>query len=591
MLRELDDDGRLGLRDAPDDLLDGLCRHTRGNPRALEAVKAILEGDETLTPRDLLDRTRQVPGDRVVQVLVGEAYELLDSQAQRVMQALSVFPAPVSAVGVDFLLRPADPTTDAAPILTRLVRRQMVRFQDARYYLHPLDREYARARLLAGDAGDSLTAFTLTGLQARAADYYAQIRTPRQSWRTLEDVRPQLAEFGLRCVTGDYDTAANVLQDIDYDYLQPWGHYRTLIELHGRIHGRIADLTLNANHLVTWGTATKAWVSTGGPSTCTPRRWPSIGKPATAKARALSWGTWESATTDWVSTGGPSTCILRRWPSIGKSATAEARVPIWETWATATAAWVSTGGPSTCILRRWPSIGKPAIARARAPGWKTWATATAAWVSTSGPSTCKARRWPSPATSATATLRPTHSSTMGQAWLLSGDARQAAALLGHAISIADATGGIEPAMEARSWLARAHFQLGDAAAALAMTAVERELTYPPEEPATHLLEGLALLELNRPEESRRAFAEALTAADGLLALADRNVAALEVRALALSGLAVVAGDPARAAGAAEAFARARAVTRAPGVVADTRRLLAIITAHDQSGLLASLDPD
>jgi hypothetical protein len=114
VLRELDDDGHLGLRDVPGDLLDGLCQHTRGNPRALEAVKAILEGDETLTPRDLLDRTRQLPGDRVVQVLVGVAYELLDSQAQRVMQALSVFPAPTSAVGVDFLLRPVDPTTDAA---------------------------------------------------------------------------------------------------------------------------------------------------------------------------------------------------------------------------------------------------------------------------------------------------------------------------------------------------------------------------------------------------------------------------------------------------------------------------------------------
>ena len=63
VLRELDDDGRLGLRNAPDDILDGLCRHTRGNPRALEAVKAILDGDETLTPADLLDHARQLPGD------------------------------------------------------------------------------------------------------------------------------------------------------------------------------------------------------------------------------------------------------------------------------------------------------------------------------------------------------------------------------------------------------------------------------------------------------------------------------------------------------------------------------------------------
>ena len=99
VLRALDDDGHLGLRDAPDELLDGLRQHTRGFPRALEAVKAILDGDDTLTPRDLLDRTRHLPEDQVVQVLVGEAYELLDAPAQQVMQALAVYPAPVSAVG------------------------------------------------------------------------------------------------------------------------------------------------------------------------------------------------------------------------------------------------------------------------------------------------------------------------------------------------------------------------------------------------------------------------------------------------------------------------------------------------------------
>ena len=325
VLRELDDDGHLGLRDASDDLLDGLCRHTRGNPRALEAVKAILEGDETLTPHDLLDRTRQLPGDDVVRVLVGEAYELLDRPAQQVMQALSVFPAPVSSVGVDFLLRPVDPTTDAAPIVTRLVHRQMARFQDGRYYLHPLDREYARASLPVGDPGDSRTAFTLAGLQARAADYYTQIRTPRDSWRSLEDVRPQLAEF----------------------------------------------------------------------------------------------------------------------------------------------------------------------------------------------------------------------------------------------------------------------ELGDAAAALVVTAAERELTYPLGEPARYLLKGLALLELNRPDESAQAFNEALAAADALLALADRNVDALEARALTLSGLALAAGDTARAAEAAEAFAPARSVTTARGIVADTRRLLDISTKHDRAGVLTA----
>jgi tetratricopeptide (TPR) repeat protein len=160
-------------------------------------------------------------------------------------------------------------------------------------------------------------------------------------------------------------------------------------------------------------------------------------------------------------------------------------------------------------------------------------------------------------------------------------------MLAQAVSIADTIGAVEPALEARSWLAWAHLQLGDAAAALAVTTVERELTFPPEEPAMHMFHGLALLELDRLDESVQALTEALAAADGLLALADRNVAALGARALALSCLAVVTSDQARAAEAAEAFARARAVTRAPGVVADTRRLLGIITAHHQAGLLTA----
>jgi tetratricopeptide (TPR) repeat protein len=249
VLRELDDDGRLGLRDASDALLDGLRRYTRGFPRALEAVKAILDGDPTLTPQDLLDRTRSLPEDQVVRVLVGEAYDLLDAAGRQVMQALSVFPAPVSAVGVDFLLRPVNPTTDAAPILTRLVRRQLAQFHDGRYQLHPVDRDYACGQLSPGGPGDAPAAFTLAGLQARAADYYTQIRTHRESWRTLDDLRAQLAEFELRCATGDYDTAATVLADIDFDYLQVWGHYRTLVELHGRIHGHLTDPDLNAFHL------------------------------------------------------------------------------------------------------------------------------------------------------------------------------------------------------------------------------------------------------------------------------------------------------------------------------------------------------
>ena len=103
-----------------------------------------------------------------------------------------------------------------------------------------------------------------------------------------------------------------------------------------------------------------------------------------------------------------------------------------------------------------------------------------------------------------------------------------------------------------------------------------------------LLEGLALLELHRADEGVRAFGNAVTTADALLALADSNVAALQARALALCGLAAATGDPARATQAAEAFARAPAMTSAAGVAADTRRLLDVIASHDRSGVLAGV---
>ena len=156
------------------------------------------------------------------------------------------------------------------------------------------------------------------------------------------------------------------------------------------------------------------------------------------------------------------------------------------------------------------------------------------------------------------------------------------------MSIADTTGDIEPAVEARSWLARAYLQLGDPAAALAATTARQGLPYPAEEPAMRLLEGLALLELDHLEESVRAFHEAVTAAGTLLALADRNVAALQARALALSGLAAVVGDLALAAEAGEAFGAADALTGAAGVAADTRRMLDQLARHDQSGILAKV---
>ena len=632
VLRELDDDGRLGLRDAPDELLDALRRHTRGFPRALEAVKAILDGDASLTPQDLLDRTRDLPEDSMVDVLVGEAYQRLDAPAQQVMQALSVFPAPVPAVGVDYLLVPVNPTTDAAPILSRLVRRELVRFHEGQYYMNPVDRDYARGQLVPDSSGDSPTAFTLAGLQARAADYYTQIRTPRESWRTLEDVRPQLAEFELRCDTGDYDTAAAVLQGIETN-VQMWGHYRTLIHLHERVHGKIADPALNANHLANLGNCH----ATLGDY----RQAVDLHIQALAIFRSIGDRFGEAVELNNLGLCHASLGAYRQAVDLHTQALAISReigdrrgegnelgnlglchaslgayrqAVDLHTQALAISREIGDrrgegnelGNLGLCHAslgdyRQAVDLHTQALAISREIGDRKGESSRLCHVGSCHASLGDYRQAVDLLTQALAIARDIGDSyreavtldNLGRAWLALGEARQAVTLLEQAVSIADTTGVIDPAAQARSGLARAHLQLDDPAAALALMAAGRALPYPIEEPTMRLLEGLALLELQRLDESGRAFNNAVTAADSLLALADGNVAALYARALALSGLAVTVGDPARVAEAGKAFARAQAVTSAVGVTADTRRLLDRLAPLNPSGVAkirAALDP-
>jgi tetratricopeptide (TPR) repeat protein len=240
VLHSMDPAGTVGLRDAPPGLLAAACERTRGFPRALEALAAILAADRDTTLPDLLAAAENVLPGQIVEVLVGEAFNRLDPLGQQVMQALAVYAVPVPPVAVDYLLQPIQPAIDSRPVLSRLVNMHFARRDAGRYYLHQVDRDYAARRIPSGQPEDQDVEpcpFTSYALRARAASYFEQTRTPRDSWRSLDDLGPQRAEFELRFSNADYDTAAAVLADID-DYVQRWGHYRLAVDMHERLSGK-----------------------------------------------------------------------------------------------------------------------------------------------------------------------------------------------------------------------------------------------------------------------------------------------------------------------------------------------------------------
>ncbi len=257
ILREMDKDGKVGLKDAPDALLSQARQRTMGYPRALEALFAILSADRDTTLQDILADAEKMLPNHVVEKLVGEAFSRLDPNAQQVMQALAIYGHPVTNTAVDFLLQPYLPGMDSAPILSRLVNMNFVRKEGGRYYLHPVDREYALSHVPKGEISDKFqdAVFSQYALRYRGAEFFKSTRLPRQDWKALEDLAAQLSEFELRYEGEDYDTATSLLLEIDFNYLMLWGHYRLVLQLHERLKGKIKEPSLARASVGNLGTA------------------------------------------------------------------------------------------------------------------------------------------------------------------------------------------------------------------------------------------------------------------------------------------------------------------------------------------------
>ncbi|HEU0292590.1 MAG TPA: tetratricopeptide repeat protein [Anaerolineales bacterium] len=248
LLRAMDVDGTVHLRDAPNELLSKARERTHGYPRALEHLYAILSADRNTELVDILDDTAKLLPDEVMQVLVGEAVSRLDDNATRVMQALAIYQRPVTPTAVDYLLQPYQLGVNSAPELGRLVNMKLVRRDQKHYYFDRMTQAYVIDRLPRGNIVDrdktDAPPYTQYALLRRGAEFFNKLRTKPDSWKTIKDLDPQRAEFDLYCAGEMYDAAAALLIEIDENYLYPWGYYRLGIDMHERLQGRLNSPTL-----------------------------------------------------------------------------------------------------------------------------------------------------------------------------------------------------------------------------------------------------------------------------------------------------------------------------------------------------------
>jgi tetratricopeptide (TPR) repeat protein len=591
VLRARDPDGRLGLKTAPDELLDQARERTRGYPRALEALAAILSADRDTTLPELLDQTAGLPGN-VVQALVGEAFSRLDPPAQQVMQALAVYPVPVPPVAIDYLLQPYQPAIDAAPVLGRLVNMQFVRRETGHYYLHQVDRDYVLSRLPDGKPADrdaDPPLFNRQVLRHRGADYFEQTRTPREEWKTLDDLRPQLAEFELRYQGGDYDTAAQVLLGIDGDYLFQWGHYRLAAGLRERLQGHLDDPWTNAINMDSLGNSyallgqtaraielhdqalaiyretgdregeTGALGNLGGDYYEVGQIPQAIGLLEQAVAIAREAGDQQSEAKLLGILGVCYADLGQLNEAVGLFEQALAIDREADDRASEATHLTNLGNRYMDLGQLNEAVGlfEEALPIARQIGYRYGEALILA--------------------------------NLGEAHGGLGSWDQGARYSRQAIDIADAIGSAQAQSGARCILAQIQLLAGDLAAARQAINAARDHDYPADRADLSLLSGITWLRQDQPTTAAREFQEAITQADQELEHSSGNYQTLDTKALALCGLALTT-DPGNAAKAATVFLDARAITNADGITNRTLALFNALTAADRGGILAPIRP-
>ena len=233
-----------------DEVRRALHGRTGGNPRLLELVFAVLQGEPALTIPALLRELPAGKPHRLTEPLVIRAMSSLDLWTWRTLVALAVYGRPVHADAVNVLLAPYIDGYDSTADLQELHERRLVRCEGAHYFVPPgAERTCVIESAPAGDDGARRrTRFDRRTLCAGAADYFAR---SSEDVEHPADLGPELAQISLRLEAGQHRKAFKVIGRIDQGVLAGWGLSGTLVDWREALIGHLtgADAAYNFSGL------------------------------------------------------------------------------------------------------------------------------------------------------------------------------------------------------------------------------------------------------------------------------------------------------------------------------------------------------
>lgn len=247
-----------GLADCDEELLIGFAKRVHGIPKALESVIGylsekypIVQLSDLVTNDALFADFDHFDTENGLKRLIAEQFSDQNPDSQLVLCGLSVFQKPATLAALRYLL----PALDWSNVLPRLQRNRLISRQGDLYDLHPLVREHAYQQIpgrshISPECDEASPEqprtdvetssiqisfreqqFNRESLHTLAADFFAQLRVPRDDLKTLADLEPQLEEFHHRVCAKEYEKAFALLNDIDADFLAFWGSFGGIVNL------------------------------------------------------------------------------------------------------------------------------------------------------------------------------------------------------------------------------------------------------------------------------------------------------------------------------------------------------------------------
>ncbi|MEV6734069.1 MULTISPECIES: tetratricopeptide repeat-containing serine protease family protein [unclassified Streptomyces] len=250
LLRELDQDGTLGVAQLSDEELLQAAVRVHGVPRALELLVGAMADDTLMLPtlEDVLEDFT-LRGD-VVAGLAEDRYQRLGADSRSVLNVLAVLRTPAPREAVEWIVGGLGPALDVTAALSGLLRMRMLSVDRGTrtYALHPMDADLAYGTLPA----EGLLA--RPALERRAAEWYARIAPPRRDWRTLDDIQAHRRAFDHRVRAGDMDEAALILGAIG-QWMVWHGSVLAAISMHLTLEEQVTDDRARLAHLISFGHA------------------------------------------------------------------------------------------------------------------------------------------------------------------------------------------------------------------------------------------------------------------------------------------------------------------------------------------------